>query len=184
VAVHQPRVIDSMAGGWSSLEDGRGSTVQDVRAVAGVEDDATRISYDLAADGWVGITKTVTGRGENGSLNLAGTDGISFFLRGSESANALQVWVRDVNGTIYGRPWERSAITPDWTHQEALYDEFGCIGVEGSGCRDATLDLGNVTAFYFIVRDLEGGELGSSGWIAVDDLESLRLKDGGAEGGP
>ncbi|MGC9514692.1 hypothetical protein [Methanocrinis sp.] len=184
VAILQPRVIDSMAGGWSSLEDGRGSIVQDIRTVTGVEDDATRISYDLVPDGWVGITRTVRGRGGNGSLNLAGTDGISFFLRGSESANTLQVWVGDANGTVYGRPWERGAIAPDWARQEALYEEFGCIEAEGSGCIDATLDLRNVTAFYFIVRDPEGGALGSSGWIAVDDLEALRLKDGGAEGRP
>ena len=182
VAVSQHLVIDSMAGGWSTREDGKGSHVQDIRSVAGVEENATRISYDLILGGWVGITKTLSRRGGSGSLNLAGTDGLSFFCRGSESANALEIWLRDANGTIYGRFWEGGAISQDWTGLEAGYEEFGCIEVEGTGCKDATLDIGNVTAVYFIVADRESQEFGSSGWIAIDDLEAFHRQDGEAEG--
>jgi hypothetical protein len=171
-----------MAGGWSTCEDGRGSTVQDIRAVAGVEENATRISYDLISGGWVGITKTASRRGGSGNLNLAGTDGLSFLFRGSESANALEIWVKDANGTIYGRSWDGNAISRDWTGLEAEYEEFSCIEAEGTGCKDATLDVGNVTAIYFIVADRENQELGSSGWIAIDDLEAFSRQDGESEG--
>jgi hypothetical protein len=173
VAVLQPQVIDSMAGGWSTYEDGRGSLVHYIRVVAGVEGNATRISYDLVPGGWVGITKSVYSRGGSGSLNLAGTDGLTFFCRGSGTANALEILLKDANGTIFGRSWAGSAVSSDWARQEAGYEEFSCIEVEGTGCRDAAFDFGNVTAAYFIVRDRENQEFGSSGWIAIDDLEAF-----------
>jgi len=176
--VLQPRVIDSMAGGWSTCEDGRGSVVQDIRAVAGVEENATRISYDLVPGGWAGITKTTSHRAGNGGLNLAGTDGISFFLRGSGSGNALEIWMRDANGTTYGRSWVGNAISSDWARLEAGYEEFDCIEVEGTRCKDATFDFANVTAVYFIVADRENLEFGSSGWIAIDDLEAFHQDEG------
>ncbi len=182
VAVFQPQLIDSMAGGWSTYEDGKGSHVQDIRAVAGVEDNATRISYDLISGGWIGITKTASRRGGSGSLNLAGTDGLSFVCRGSESVNALEIWLRDVNGTIFGCSWDGSAISQDWAGQEAGFEEFDCIEVEGTGCKDAAINLANVTAFYFIVADHENQDLGSSGWIVIDDLEAFHQNEGLAEG--
>jgi hypothetical protein len=177
VAVLAPQLIDSMAGGWSTHEDGRGSVVQNIKVVAGVEENATRISYDLVPDGWVGITKTVSPRGGAESLNLAGTDGLKFFCRGSETSNALEIWLRDASGTIYGRSWKESAIPSDWTLQKAGYEDFSCVEVEGARCKDATFDFGNVTAVYFVVRDRENQKPGSSGWIAIDDLEAFR-RDG------
>lgn len=176
VAVLTPQFIDSMAGGWSTFEDGRGSVVQNIKVVGGVEENATRISYDLVPDGWVGITKTVYPKSGAGRLNLAGTDGLKFFARGSETSNALEIWLRDANGTIYGSSSE-DAIPEDWTLLKMGYGDFGCVEAEGAGCRDATFDFGNVTAIYFVVRDRESQEPGSSGWIAIDDLEAFR-RDG------
>jgi len=182
VAVLQPHLIDSMAGGWSTREDGRGSIVQDIRVVAGVEENATRISYDLVPEGWVGITKTVSRRDGSGSLNLAGTDGLSFICRGSGTANALEIWLRDANGTIFGRTWEGDTISSDWSLQKAEYEEFSCIEVEGTRCKDVAFDFGNVTAVYFIVADRDNQEFGSSGWIAIDDLVAFQWLDGESEG--
>jgi hypothetical protein len=173
VVVLVPKVIDSMAGGWSTLEDGMGSVVQDIRSVSGVGENATRISYDLVPGGWVGITKTVSKRSGAGSLNLAGTDGLSFFWRGSGTGNALELRLKDVNGTIIGRSLEGASISSDWALLEAGYEEFSCIEVEGIGRKDAVFDFGNVTAIYFIVRDRENQEFGSSGWIAIDELEAF-----------
>lgn len=181
VVVFQPHLIDSMAGGWSTYEDGKGSLVQDIRSVAGVEENATRISYDLIPGGWVGITKTLSRRGANGNLNLAGTDGLSFICKGSGSTNALEIWVRDANGTIFGRSWDEGAISQDWACQEAGYEEFDCIEVEETGCKDASFDFGNITAIYFVVADRENQEFGSSGWITIGDLEALHQQDGEAE---
>ncbi len=180
VAVMQPKVIDSMAGGWSTLEDGRGSVVLGIRPVAGVEENATWISYDLVPRGWVGITKTVSRRGGSDSLNLAGTVGLSFFWRGSgtANANALEIRLKDADGTIFGRSMGGASISSDWARQKAGYEEFSCIEGEGAGCKDAVFDLGNVTAVYFMVRDIGNQEFGSSGWIAIDELEAVSLDEG------
>jgi len=172
VAVLAPQFIDSMAGGWSTREDGRGSAVQSIKVVDGVEENATRISYDLVPDGWVGITKLVS-TNETDGLNLAGTDGLRFFCNGSETYNALDIWLRDANGTIYGRSWEDGTIPQDWTLQNARYENFSCVEEEGSKCKDAAFDFGNVTAVYFIIRDRANQDSGSSGWIAIDDLEAF-----------
>ncbi len=172
VAVLPSQFIDSMAGGWSTSEDGKGSVVQDIKVVAGVEENATRISYDLVPRGWVGITKTVSPKSGTGGLNLAGTDGLKFFCRGSETSNGLEIWLRDAGGTIYGRSWD--VILSDWALQRAGYEDFSCVEGEGAGCRDAAFDLGNVTAVYFVVRDRDSQGPGSSGWIAIDDLEAFR----------
>jgi len=180
VAVIQPHLIDSMAGGWSTHEDGKGSHVQDIRSVPGFEDNATRISYDLIPGGWVGITKTLSRRGASGNLNLAGTDGLSLICRGSGSTNALEIWLRDANGTIFGRSWDEGAISQDWDDLEAGYEEFGCRDVEGTGCMDVSFDFGNVTAVYFIVADRENQDFGSSGWITIDDLEAFHRDEGPA----
>jgi hypothetical protein len=180
VAVLQPKVIDAMAEGWSTFEDGRGSVVQNIKVVAGVEENATRISYDLLPGGWVGITKTVYPRDGARSLNLAGTDGLKFFCQGSETSNALEIWLRDANWTIYGRSSE-DAISPDWTPQKAGYEDFSCVEGEGAGCKDATFDFGNVTAVYFVVRDRENQTPGISGWIAIGDLEAFRWDGDEAE---
>jgi hypothetical protein len=180
VAVFAPQFTDSMAGGWSTHEDGWGSVVQNIKIVAGVDENATRISYDLVPEGWVGITKLVSTNGTD-RLNLAGTDGLKFFCRGSETTNALEIWLRDANGTIYGRSWEGGEILQDWTLLEAGYEDLGCVEEEGSRCSDETFDFGNVTAIYFIVKDRESQKSGSSGWIAIDDLEAFRQDGDGAE---
>ncbi|KQC15882.1 MAG: hypothetical protein PHO60_08140 [Methanothrix sp.] len=173
VAVLEPKVIDSMAGGWSTLEDGMGSVVQDIRSVSGVGENATRISYDLVPGGWVGITKTVSKRSGTGSLNLARTDGITFFWRGSSTGNALELRLKDVSGAIIGRSFEGASISSGWTPLVAEYEEFNCIEVVGVERKDAAFNFGNVTAVYFIVRDRENQEFGSSGWIAIDELEAI-----------
>ena len=61
----------------------------------------------------------------------------------------------------------------NWTRHEALYGEFGCIEVEGGRCTDVALDLGNVSAIYFVVIDREGQRSGTSGSIAIDDLAAF-----------
>lgn len=180
VAVLVPQFTDSMAGGWSTCEDGRGSVVQNIKVVAGIEENATRISYDLVPEGWVGITKSVSTNGTDG-LNLVGTDGLEFFCRGSETTNALEIWLRDANGTICGRSWEGGDIPQDWSLLKAEYEDIGCVEEEGSLCRDEAFDFGNVTAIYFVVRDRESQKSGSSGWIALDDLEAFRRDGDGTE---
>ena len=164
-------IIDSMAGGWSTAVDGLGSRVLEIEAYPGADDDATRISFDLIPGGWAGITKSPSRRG--GGLDLSETDGLSFSSRGSGYAGPLEVWISDAAGTFYGRSWEEGAVSMNWTRHEALYGEFGCIEVEGGRCTDVALDLGNVSAIYFVVIDREGQRSGTSGSIAIDDLAAF-----------
>ncbi len=178
VVVTKPLFIDSMAWGWSTLEDGKGSVVRNIKDVVGIEDNATRISYDMVSGGWVGIAKTFSLKDRNESLSLAGTDGISFFSRGGGSSKALEIRIVDKNGTARGRTWDEGAVSSDWTRLEAGYEELGFIKAEGSEEKDATLDIGNVTEVYFIVADRERQEFGSSGWIEIDDLEAFHRREG------
>lgn len=178
VLVTKPLFIDSMAGGWSTLEDGKGSVVRDIKDVVGIEDNATRISYDMVSGGWVGIAKTFSLKDGNESLSLAGTDGISFFSRGGCSSKALEIRIVDKNGTARGRTWDEGAVSSDWTRLEAGYEELGFIKAEGSEEKDAAIDIGNVTVVYFIVADRERQEFGSSGWIEIDDLEAFHRREG------
>ena len=178
VVVTRPLLIDSMAGGWSTVEDRKGSVVREMGSVLGVEDNATRVSYDLASEGWVGITKSFSGSDGNGSLNLAGTDGISFFARGGGAANALELRLEDSRGTISRFTWPVNTASSDWKKLESGYQEFGCTATGGSDCEERAFDLGNVTTVHFMVSDRERREFGSSGWIAIDDLQAFHQRDG------
>jgi hypothetical protein len=165
-------IIDSMAGGWSTAVDGLGSRIQEIWAVPGVEDDATRISFDLLPGGWAGITKTPSRRG--GVLDLTGTDGVSFSSRGAGSGYSLEVWLRDADGTVHRRSWDAGAVPMNWTRMEASFEEFECVEAGGGGCTDEILAGGNVSTISFVVaaRGQEGS--GRSGWIAIDDLAAFR----------
>lgn len=184
VVVFKPLLIDSMAGGWSTIEDRGGSVVRVMESVLGVEDNATRISYDLVPNGWVGITKSFSAIDGNGSLNLAGTDGISFFARGGGAAIALELRLEDSSGTISKFTWDEMTASSDWKKLEAGYQEFGCKAADGSGCGERAFDLGNVTSVIVIISDRERREFGSSGWFSIDDLQAFHQRDGesGAEG--
>ena len=165
-------IIDSMAGGWSTSIDGLGSRILEIWAVPGVEDDATRISFDLVGGGWAGITKTPSRRG--GGLDLAGTDGVSFSSRGAGSGYSLEVWLRGADGTVHRRSMDAGAVSMNWTRMEASFEEFECIEAGGSGCKNETLEIGNVSTISFVVAAREEVGSGRSGWIAIDDLAAFR----------
>jgi hypothetical protein len=165
-------IIDSMAGGWSTTVDGLGSRVLGIGAVPEVEEDATRISFDLLPGGWAGITKTPSRRG--GGLDLTGTDGVSFYTMGAGSGYSLEVWLRGADGTVHRRSWDAGVAPMTWTRMEAFFEEFECIEAGGSRCTDEALDAGNISAISFIVAARGEGGLGSSGWIAIDDLVAFR----------
>lgn len=170
VTVLSPLAIDSMAGGWSTYEDGRGSAISGIRAVPGVVDDATRISFDLSPGGVAGIAKVFSSTAGEGGLNLAGTDGLSFHLRGGGDPTAFEVMIVDGNGSLYRRPWDEGAVPGEWARMEARYEEFGGAGAEGI-CEE----IGNVIEFRFLVSIGDGDE-GASGWIAIDDLEAFHRR--------
>jgi hypothetical protein len=172
VAVLPSFIIDSMVVGWSTAVDGLGSRVLGIGVVPGVEDDATRISFDLIPGGWAGITKTPSRRG--GGLDLAGTDGVSFSSRGGGSGYSLEVRLRDADGTVHRRSWEEGAAPMDWTLMEALFEEFECVDVGGSSCTNESLAGGNVSTISFVAAAREEDGSGSSGWIAIDDLVAFR----------
>lgn len=172
-------IIDSMAGGWSTSIDGLGSRIPEIRAVDGVEDDATRISFDLLPGGWAGITKSPSRRG--GGLDLTGTDGVSFSTMGSGSGYSLEVWLRDAEGTVHRRSWDPGAVSMNWTRMEAFFEEFECIEAGGSGCTDETLAGGNISGISFVVAASDEEGSGSSGWIAIDDLTAFRREGRVAE---
>ncbi len=165
-------IIDSMAGGWSTTVDGLGSRVLGIGVVPGVEDDATRISFDLIPGGWAGITKTPSRRG--GGLDLAGTDGVSFSSRGAGSGYSLEIRLRDADGTVHRRSWEEGAVPMDWTLMEALFEEFECVEAGRSSCTNESLTGGNVSTISFVAAAREEGGSGSSGWIAIDDFVAFR----------
>jgi len=170
VTVLFPLAIDSMAGGWSTYEDGRGSAISGIRAVPGVVDDATRISFDLSPGGVAGIAKVFSSTAGEGGLNLAGTDGLSFHLRGGGDPTAFEVMIVDGNGSLYRRLWDEGAVPGEWARMEARYEEFGGAGAEG-----IWEEIGNVIEFRFLVSIGDGDE-GASGWIAIDDLEAFHRR--------
>lgn len=166
-----PLIIDTMDSTleWEQYGDDQGSSMI-LRSTAGMIDNAAEISFDLKANGYVGIAK------EFYPGILSGTKAIKFSYNGSGAPNTIELkllYAPDSNGksAVFGASWHHITATNTWKTFEVPYTQFGCW-VETGCAIDETVDLTRVWKVDFAISNKLGDTPGI-GIIAIDNVQGV-----------
>jgi hypothetical protein len=162
-------VIQGSLVGWTKYTDEMGSTLS-VSGKPGRTDNAVELLYDLQESGWVGITWEV------GSVSLAGSDGLAFYLQGGGQPNTIELKVmypmQNGINPVFSVNWYASSVTDDWVRLEAYYDQFTCW--EATGCDPGSVpDPARVTRIDIAISNKPGDTPGV-GVVLLDSIQVIR----------
>jgi hypothetical protein len=167
VEVVQVDTMDSLVG-WAEYTDDLGSTLE-VSSKPGRTDSAVELFFNLQEGGWVGVAKAVS------PGSLAGSDGLSFYLRGSGEPNTIEFkllyTLEDGTNPVFSMNWYAKSVTGDWVYLEAYYDQFTCW--EETGCDPGSVpDPTRVTRIDIAVSN-KPGDVPGIGVVLLDSIETI-----------
>lgn len=154
---------------WSTYSDDKGSSIT-IRPVQG-NDDAVEVSFDVKADGWVGLLADFD------PALFYGTRGIRFFRKGSGARNTIELkllYVPDANGesAVFSVLWPKATVADDWAPLEAPYGDFMCW--RDTPCpQDGRLDLDRVWRVDLAISSKPGDTPGT-GVVTIDDIQGIK----------
>jgi len=164
------QMIDPMDDGWRAYRDQMGSTEINIAPTKGRTREALDMSYYLVRDGWAGVSKNISKSLEN----VSRAEQIGFFYKSGGAQTAIEMRLTDRNGTTFGYSWGVVPTSSEWRALRAELDDFECWHPgAGARCDDEKLDLNNVINLGFFVSDEVGRREGSSGWTAIDDVQTF-----------
>ena len=142
-----------------------GSAQPTVSLVRGRTTSAMELSYSLAKDAWVGITKPIDPQ------VLSGAKGIEFYYRGDGAPNTIELKLvyKSAPGRktiVFHRLWNRATDREGWTRLRAPFGSFSCWDCPGA----SELKLDDVAKLDVAVSNKAVDTTGD-GEISIDDIQ-------------